>query len=156
METKKRMGRPPKVKPIPEPEKIVIPEPTPEPTPEPPKDTPKYTVERAVEGGGVAAKQLHSIICGVCEHCGTGRLDAKGNLVEDFKVDPDTQIAKCEHYKGTKIRCSYCPPGANWKSNIITRKHYIFESPFEPGKLLIVCDDMLCGAKHNERMKGGK
>lgn len=118
----------------------------------------KYNVERTVERGPIAAKKLPRILSGVCEFCGPGLYDQRTSpmtLVDNWTVDPDTQIGRCDHYRGVRIQCSYCPLSADWKENILRRPHYVFESPWTPGSLIVCCDDMNCRAKHTNRANRG-
>lgn len=121
-------------------------------------ETPKYSVEREGESGAISAKKLPNVIAGVCEFCGPGEYDHSSpqRMMVDWTVHPETQKGKCQHYKGITIRCSYCPLNAEWTDNIRHRQHLIFESPWDPTKLIIVCSDMACRDKHVKRSMQGR
>ena len=147
------MPRPKKVKTEVLPELGVITENTPIPVPDEAVITPPK-VEMRVESAGVPATVMPKILAGVCEFCGPGRYDPRkspGELVENYRVDPDTQLGNCQHYKGIRMRCSYCPISADWKDNIIHRSHNVYVSPLNPQELIVVCDDMRCQDKHIKR-----
>ena len=149
------MGRPKKVNNEVLPDPGIIEENTPIPIPEEAIIEPvKPKVEMRVEQGVMAAKVLPQIVAGVCEFCGPGLYNPRTSpmkLVEDWRVDPDTQIGKCQHYNGIKMRCSYCPISTDFKNNVEHRRHNVFVSPLNPQELIVVCDDMRCQDKHTKR-----
>jgi hypothetical protein len=129
-------------------------EPIPIPTPViPPK--PVYGTERLLSGSAVSTPRLPDVIGGVCSYCGPGKFDAKASghpkMIEDLTVDPVTQIGRCEHYSGVQVRCSYCPDSANFAENVKHRRHVVHVSPYDPNKLIFVCDDQACATKHIQK-----
>lgn len=116
---------------------------------------PRYTVENQAQYDTVQGKRLPQVRAGVCEHCGPGQYQRGTSplkMVEDWTVVPETQMGRCEHYKGIRIRCVYCKPSSDWAHNIRVRSHTIWEHSKEPGTIIICCDDMNCRAEHHKRL----
>lgn len=96
--------------------------------------------------GGVGAPMVHhypEVRGGVCEACGT----------LDSNVDSKDQYKMCPHYRGMQLRCSYCPDSKNPDDVIYKSVLKITDSPFNPGQLVICCDNFDCTRRHLERFK---
>lgn len=160
------MGRPKKPEVVPEPE-LTKPENVEIPvTPEEEQSIPapvvevmdevKFIPERIGEGGAAEARKMPSIIAGVCENCGSGEYDSKSSpqrQVADWTVHPETQLGRCKHYNGVKIRCTYCPLNTNWSDVVRHRRFNIWEYPVGSKRLILLCDDMNCVSKHLSRVQ---
>lgn len=118
-------------------------------------------VELVVENAVVKAKVWPRIIGGVCEFCGGEIMNPeKGTVVGSYRLfgypDPNNtedfmdynKFGKCRHYKGEKIRCSYCRGDAR---RLVRRTLNVFSLPETPNKLIVVCNDYKCQKKHTER-----
>ena len=124
----------------------------------PVEESPKYETYTSVRYGAKPATKLPDIIGGVCEFCGPAKYNISGTsptIAEDYRVDQDTQVGKCIHYKGIKVRCSYCPTNANWRGNIYNRRHLVYIDPDNPKQLIMVCDDQQCQDKHWKKYETG-
>lgn len=82
---------------------------------------------------------------GVCERCG---------IIDQYR-DSHEQYKLCEHYRGMQLRCSYCPNDTNHSPEEVSRRSVlkVFNSPTDPGKLVVVCDEYACNDKHQKRFK---
>ena len=81
---------------------------------------------------------------GTCEWCGT---------VND-RMPAITQYKLCSHFKDMgDLACSYCP--AEKDPNEVIRSHTlnVYDSPTNPGEVVVVCDDYECTRKHRARFQ---
>lgn len=106
--------------------------------------------QRQIErrGGGTEPMVHHypEVRAGVCEWCG----------IKDDKQPSVVQYKLCPHYSflnGADLQCSYCDPSKD--PNEVIRSHSInvYNSPYNPTEVVVVCDDYECTRKHRERFK---
>ena len=108
------------------------------------------TVERRVDSGSPEATKLPTVRGGICDFCG----------VLDSSLPPHEQYKLCPHYKGTDLRCTYCPLDTRFEvmgadGFIGNRIYSIFEFPVGSGRLTVVCNDLKCQDKHMKRFLKG-
>lgn len=83
------------------------------------------------------------IRAGQCEYCGT--LDSNYPAHLQYKL--------CPHYRGMDIRCSYCDAAKDPNEVIGKSKMNITDHPYEPDKIIAVCDSLDCVTKHHARFQ---
>lgn len=80
---------------------------------------------------------------GICEYCG----------VIDPNVPSQSQYKLCEHYRGTQLRCSYCPETKDPDEVIYHAALNVVESPTNPGTMIAWCDSYECSRAHLARFQ---
>lgn len=101
------------------------------------------TLERQGLNAEPMSRRLPEVRGGVCEHCG----------IIDPYVDSTQQYKLCAHYRGTQLRCSYCPPESN-PDEVIRRSNInVAENPYKAGEWIAWCDSTNCANKHIERFR---
>jgi hypothetical protein len=103
--------------------------------------------KRIERRGGETVPYVHrypEVRGGVCEWCGI--LNDKRPSIEQYRL--------CSHFnKMGDLACSYCPMERD--PNEVIRSHTlnIYDSPYNPGEVVVVCDDYDCVRKHRARFK---
>lgn len=131
-------------------------------------------VEMLVESPVIKTRVFPQIRAGICEFHGTpyGKVDTdtcKGKCSHVCASDPLCPHSRvgcekdfregetyCRHehsYKNLPIRCTYCPLDVDVRGVLKTRTFYIFQSPNDPKKLIMVCSDYRCTTKHQQRFQ---
>lgn len=137
----------------------------------PPSEPSELVVDEYVDSGVKPYFFRPSIICGICEHCGsieyvggdvTQRKNKDGEAEYDYKGGKwqTLDATECKHYKGLQIRCTYCGEqftGLKTKLGkfaeiLATRIVYVMSFVDQPKKVVMYCDSFECKEKHIRRM----
>lgn len=92
-------------------------------------------------------RRYPEVRAGVCEFHGTVNPHAPGE--KQYLYCPDDG----KHPKWGELQCSYCEeykdPADVIKKSVVN----IYDSPFDPNQLIVVCDNFTCVAAHQKRFK---
>ena len=103
--------------------------------------------KRVERRGGTTAPMVHrypEVRGGVCEFCG----------IKDDKQHSTVQYRLCPHFQNMgELACSYCPAEKDPVEVIRSHTLNVYDSPYNPGEVVVVCDDYECVRKHRERFQ---
>lgn len=101
------------------------------------------TIERKGSTTSPIVGVYPKVRAGICDRCG----------VIDPNVDSVNQYKLCEHYRGMQLSCSYCPSTTNPDEVISHGILEVFDSPYNQGELVVVCNTSMCQDKHYKRFQ---
>lgn len=86
-------------------------------------------------------RRLPEVRGGVCEFCG----------ILDKNLESQDQYKLCPHFRGTELRCSYCPQEKD-PADVVRRSVIkVAENPDGSGTWIAWCDSYECSEKHLAR-----
>lgn len=89
------------------------------------------------------SRRLPTVTGGVCDFCGI--IDKNAEATDQYKL--------CPHYRGTQLRCTYCPGTKDPNEVIRISKFNVAENPDRRDEWIAWCDSYECSKKHEERFK---
>lgn len=107
---------------------------------------PSKRIERRGAGTVPFVHHYPEVRGGVCEWCG---------IVNDT-VPAINQWSLCSHFSPhgiTELACSYCPIEKDPSEVIRSHTLNVYDSPTNPGEVVVVCDDYECVRKHRSRFQ---
>ena len=91
-----------------------------------------------------------------CPHSMTGCANYRDPQSGEPAIRPGENYCRHEHnYNGLKMQCTFCPSDADLRGVMKTRTMYVFGSPEDPKRLVVVCSDYRCRDKFFKRFMTG-
>lgn len=91
-----------------------------------------------------------------CPHSVTGCEKYRDPQSGEPAIRPGERYCRHEHnYNGLKMQCTFCPSDVDLRGVMKTRTMYVFQSPEDPKRLVVVCSDYRCRDKFFKRFMIG-